>query len=537
MPPAHSANSSRYTPFLQLGKGGMAAVYLAAMRAAHGATKLVVVKELLPDLVPDPEFRTMFVDEARLGTRLSHPNVVNIFEVLDDGDGRCSIVMEYLEGQPLSRVRHALRASPLWLPLQLAIIVDVLNGLNYAHELKGYDGAPMNIVHRDISPQNVFVNYTGDVKIVDFGIAKANDSLAETRAGVIKGKVAYMAPEQALGMKIDRRADIFSVGVMMFEALVGARMWNGMNEAAIIHRLTTSDIPKPSAVKPGLPSALDAVCQKALAPNPDERFATAAEFIAELELAAAGLPSRRAIGEAVSGVFAAERENIARVIEERLGSMKSTSSGDYAPLSEPPKVVTFAHGTLSEEHPRPMPAVESGTFTAKGSALIGSAARSRQPAKARRAPLVLVGVVVAAVSLGGSFAALRFTRARSVAKASEAHTTAGSALARQIPAKSTLTLKVTPANAKLSVDGSELPAGTTKLEGSIDAQRRTLHVETPGYQPRDVVLSFVVDTTLEIALDPVATAPTAGRISGKPRSKPDANPTAKPTSTEPDIGY
>src|SRR5690349_17441022 len=166
--------------------------------------------------------------------------------------------MEYLEGQPLNRIVHRLQRAgqSLSLGMHLRVLIEVCSGLHHAHELTDYDGTPLGVVHRDVTPHNVFVTYDGQVKVVDFGIAKALNSSAETRTGVLKGKVAYMAPEQARGERVDRRADVFSVGVMMWEAATGRRLWKGVPDLTVLHRLINGDIPSPRGIDPDVPEGL-----------------------------------------------------------------------------------------------------------------------------------------------------------------------------------------------------------------------------------------------------------------------------------------
>ncbi len=219
--PGASNERATYRRIAELGRGGMATVHLAAMQGPHGVTKLVVIKELRPELAMNDEFVVMFFDEARLAARLNHPNIVQSYEVGEE-NGRQFIVMEYLEGQPLHRVWNKLQSSgKMTVDVNLQVVSDVLSGLDYAHELANFNGSALNIVHRDVSPHNVFVTYTGDVKVVDFGIAKAADSSTQTRVGTLKGKLTYMPPEQAMGEKVDRRADIFAVGVLLWESSAG----------------------------------------------------------------------------------------------------------------------------------------------------------------------------------------------------------------------------------------------------------------------------------------------------------------------------
>src|SRR6185369_9959070 len=267
-----SANSlGKYRLIAELGHGGMAEVYLAVVRGPAGFNKLLVIKQIRPQLAEDPEFLGMFLDEARLAARFSHPNVVQTNEVGQEGD-RYFIAMEYLEGQPLNRVIHRLgRATGVPLGMHVKVMLEVCAGLHHAHELADYDGTPLSVVHRDFTPHNIFLTYDGLVKVVDFGIAKAMNSSSETRTGVLKGKVAYMAPEQARGERVDRRADIFSVGVMLWEAATGKRLWKGVPDITILQRLLSGEIPTPRSVKPDISEKLEAIILKALSHQRDDR--------------------------------------------------------------------------------------------------------------------------------------------------------------------------------------------------------------------------------------------------------------------------
>ena len=194
-----------------LGSGGMADVFLAVADGPEGFRKLCVVKLLKETMAEDDEYRAMFLDEARLAARLNHPHIVQTFEV-GETHGRLMIVMEYIEGQPATRVRRRLTAEQFSLTATVSILCDVLDALEYAHGLTNFDGSKLGIVHRDVSPHNIIIGYDGRAKLVDFGIAKSAAAMQQTQAGVLKGKAAYMAPEQAMMRAIDGRADVFSVG-------------------------------------------------------------------------------------------------------------------------------------------------------------------------------------------------------------------------------------------------------------------------------------------------------------------------------------
>ena len=265
------ANSPKYQLLMELGKGGMGVVHLAMSRGPQGFTKLLVLKIMRRELLGEPELLQMFLEEARISARLAHPNIVHVFEV-GEHEGCPCIVMEYLEGQPLSSMLVRAPEKPP-LPLHLQVLAKALAGLHAAHELRDYDGTSLKLVHRDVSPHNLFVLFDGQVKVLDFGIAKAVGSEVETRTGSPKGKIRYMSPEQLIRDPLDRRADVFSVGVLMWEALARRRMWGEMEEGEVTRALLNQRIP-PLPEGDHIPAELRAICARALAPDPADRYPT-----------------------------------------------------------------------------------------------------------------------------------------------------------------------------------------------------------------------------------------------------------------------
>lgn len=317
----------KYRFLVELGSGGMGDVFLAVAQGPKGFNKLQVIKRLRPELVDDPEFLGMFLNEARIAARLNHPNVVQTNEV-SEHENEYFIAMEFLEGQSLYAItKRAVSSSPknappqrMPLALHLHVLAEACEGLHYAHELADYDGTPLALVHRDCSPQNIFVTYDGEVKVLDFGIAKAADNATVTRTGVLKGKVPYMAPEQLDGRRIDRRTDLFAVGAMLWEAATGTRLWKGLNDIQIAHRLHHKDVPQPSSFEPNVDPQLEAIVMKALAHRPDDRYQTAAELQAVLDayVNKLGGVRRRDLGKYAGSLFTDTRKQLRRKIEEEL---------------------------------------------------------------------------------------------------------------------------------------------------------------------------------------------------------------------------
>jgi serine/threonine-protein kinase len=352
----------KYRLLAELGHGGMADVFLAVAEgpAGSGFSKLTVIKRLRKNLAEDPEFVTMLMDEARIAARLNHPNVVQTNEVGHVGT-QYFIAMEHLDGQPLHRIQlraSAPDAKPFPKALQYLVLCDALAGLHHAHELKDYDGTSLEVVHRDVTPHNLFVTYDGQVKVVDFGIAKAVGRASETRQGLVKGKVRYMGPEQGVGGKIDRRADLYAVGIMLWEMATGRRMWKDMEEGDILRALVGGDVmrsPREAAPDADVPEAIDKICQKALARWVEDRYATAEELRSDIEhyLAESGqlLDARRKLGPYVAELFSDDRKEMKGVLESQLAQLASKTKTEFKtvfiPLESTPNLTpSSAHQRL-----------------------------------------------------------------------------------------------------------------------------------------------------------------------------------------------
>ncbi|HUB08747.1 MAG TPA: serine/threonine-protein kinase [Myxococcales bacterium] len=276
----------RYTLLGKLATGGMAEVFLARQEGPEGFAKTVVVKRILPHLAQDESFVRMFLNEARLAAVINHPNVVSIFELGQDAETESYyMAMEFIDGCNLKRIVHdAARTRSRFAPeLCARVIADACAGLDYAHNLKGEDRQPLHIVHRDISPENVLVTYSGLVKVVDFGIAKAASIEGKTQAGQIKGKFGYMPPEQLLGEPLDRRADVWALGVVLYWLCAGVKPFSGENEAVIMQKILGSEPEPLDNVVSGIPRRLAEVVHTALAKEPKQRYESARALQDDLE--------------------------------------------------------------------------------------------------------------------------------------------------------------------------------------------------------------------------------------------------------------
>jgi serine/threonine-protein kinase len=276
----------RYALFAEIASGGMATVHLGRLTGAVGFSRTVAVKRLHQHFAKDPEFVSMFLDEARLAARIRHPNVVPTLDVVAI-KGELFLVMEYVHGETLSRLVRAAVQRGNKIPPQIvvAIMAGVLHGLHAAHQAKSEFGQPLGIVHRDVSPQNVLVGTDGVARVLDFGIAKAAGRLQTTRTGQLKGKLPYMAPEQILAGSVSAQTDIYSAAVVIWEALTGRRLFPGNVEAHILRQVLHDSVEAPSKWVPDLPPILDQITLRGLRHNPAERFASAREMAVELERA------------------------------------------------------------------------------------------------------------------------------------------------------------------------------------------------------------------------------------------------------------
>ncbi|WP_437957638.1 protein kinase [Sorangium sp. So ce119] len=323
----------RYRLLKKIGMGGMAEIWVASVAGISGVRKICVVKQILPHLADSPEFVRMFLDEARIAATLDHPNLVQMYDI-EEVDGVPVIAMEYLHGEDLRTIKKSLRTANRRMPVEHAITIaaGVAAGLHYAHEKVGFDGKPLDIVHRDVSPHNVFVTYDGAVKILDFGIAKAANRVNETRDGALKGKVPYMSPEQCTSEKLDRRSDIYSVGILLYEMSTGSRLFRrGATEFELMRAIVEDPVMPPSQVSSDYPPELERIVLRCLERDREKRYATARDLQIDLEafareqrLATSALALSSFMSElfgqrveAWRGALASESELLSHIVEKQ----------------------------------------------------------------------------------------------------------------------------------------------------------------------------------------------------------------------------
>lgn len=313
----HGEHFGKYVLVGEIAIGGMAEVFLGVKQGLEGFLKVVVLKRVLPHFSDNEQFIRMFIDEARIAARLDHPNIVRTYE-FGEVNGQYYTVMEYLPGEDLRGILRRLSNARQRLPLHVAvgIVAQLCAGLHCAHQLTDTNGRPLNLVHRDVSPANIILTYGGEVKIIDFGVAKTN--MTATVTGTIKGKLAYMPPEQILARGVDQRSDIFSAGVVLWELLTGRRLFGRASDAATLYAIMNDAVPHPSRYRSEVPRELDAIVMRALSRSPADRYDTADEMAAALEQFMTTLPKydTRAVASIVEELFGSERAEAKRAISQ-----------------------------------------------------------------------------------------------------------------------------------------------------------------------------------------------------------------------------
>jgi len=539
----------RYQLLGLLGEGGMGRLYIAERRGIQGFVKIVALKRIQPHLADSKQLREMFLNEARIAARLEHPNIVATYE-LGEVDGNYFISMEYLPGEDLSAIIAGCVNERMPIDIAAALAQQAAQGLHYAHEARDGHGKPIGLVHRDVSPRNIFVTYHGIVKLLDFGVVRGPEK-QKSVPGVFKGKYGYCAPEQLEGRAIDRRTDVFCLGIALWECLTGARLFDADSDAATIDAVRSRRIDPPSALRPDVPPELDAIAMRALARDPARRFKTAHDVSEELDRFLIGVddrPTSKSVGRWMETIFGAERASLKKAISqggeieatlERLfalhairpahaevtgstgghalaqpralwsTSVGSHPSGDRRSGSEPsftPPTIgpTLADGLAGRGSSGARSAVTPPTPARAAAALrvARDTADPRPPRAGRRAGISLtialgVGLLLAGVGVVG-WVALRGEHSFSGTPPSS----------RAARATATLEIRSQPSGAHVFVDGSpsglRTPATLTGLSLGIVVRVR---LDKPGFEPASAQVQLtdtqpqIVSLTLKQAND------------------------------------
>ncbi len=490
----------RYRVIGRIATGGMADILLGKLTGPSGFERAVVIKSILPHLARDEEFVGMFLDEARLTAQIRHPNVVQVHELGRDGPV-LYLVMEYLDGESCNTILREAARRGVHPPHVLAahICAEVAAGLHAAHTLTDEDGKSRAVVHRDVSPQNVLVTYDGQVKLLDFGIAKATGRMAEgTKAGQIKGKFAYMAPEQATRAEVDARTDIFSLGVVLWEMTTGRRLFKRPSELMVLRALSEEPIPKPSDQIKRYPPLLEAIVMRALARDPKERFQTALDLRQALSGWLRGTDSDDTVEHQLASYMTdrfAERAAVKRGLMTRAVAIDSFEELEISVVNEPSLEMTSSEAMFD----MPVPPAA---------------------APVQRLPWLVVVTVVSVVACGAAIAMLLL---RTQPPRAVVTTSAIPPLAPVPSSTVTMHLQSIPSESTVAIDGVE--RGRTPLDVAVPRDRAlTLEISHPGYLSVRVDRVPKNDLELELSLEREAsTRPTPTSPPGKkpPRRKAD----------------
>jgi eukaryotic-like serine/threonine-protein kinase len=483
----------RYQLLKKLASGGMGQVFLART-GQEGFEKLVVLKRLLPHLVEDEEFFTMFQDEAKITMRLNHPNIAQIFEFGEER-GIHYLVMEYIAGEDIRRLTKRVAAAGQNLPLGviLRVIADAAAGLDYAHKGRDSKGVPLGLVHRDVSPQNVLVGFDGAVKLIDFGVAKAAGRAQHTATGM--GKFPYMSPEQAEGLDIDLRSDVFALGIVLWELLTNKRLFKGDSDVMTQRLVKLCQVPPPSQVDSTLPVDLDALVLKALAKNPEDRYPDAGAFRLALEEFAMknSIPASSAHLVAFLQPFYADRINL-EANASSLDDLTSETELDW-------------NGSAKTAAPTASPAPElvARTQTGKGT----QALPAKKPARGMW--LGLGGAAVVAVAV-----LAYFTRGREVTPVTVGPPVEQAEPVKPLPVveleKLTFQIVSEPPGADVELAGKRVGSTPLALAYAKSELPLQLRVSHEGFEPRDLNLTASSERQLSAQLvkrkaKPVANKP------------------------------
>lgn len=469
----------RYQLLKKIASGGMGQVFLARTAGTQGFEKLIVIKTLLPHLADDHEFREMFFTEARIAARLNHPNLIQIFDLGQEGRSYF-LAMEYVAGEDVRHLEQRARMESQSIPLGPAsrIVADAAAGLDYAHRARTSQGEPLGLVHRDVSPQNILVGFDGAVKLIDFGVVKALDRLQHTATGILKGKYPYMSPEQASGEEVDHRSDVFSLGIIFWELLTGTRLFKGASDMISIRLVRECKVAPPSAVNAAIPQDLDALVLRALSRDPEGRYPDASAFRLAIEDFIVAQKPQASSAHLVAYMRGLYGERIARDADptacDTLNSPDQLDTGDSTTGSK-------SESSSPRRATSPDRAVES-------TALI---APSRPPRISLTGRWGLAAILIAAAAI--SLLALRVGKARRAASFLEGGIQAGRDSDSRLdateagPAAVAITLASKPSGATVEVDGKKL--GVTPLTFELGDAHAEALFSYPGFEPVQVTVT------------------------------------------------
>jgi serine/threonine protein kinase len=522
----------RYHLLGLLGEGGMGRLYIAERRGVQGFVKIVALKRILPHLADSPQLRDMFLNEARIAARLEHPNIVATYE-LGEVEGKYFISMEYLPGEDLSAVIGRCQGGQA-IPLEIAagLAQQVAKGLHYAHDARDGQGRLIGLVHRDVSPRNIFVTYHGGVKLLDFGMVR-NPAGPNSVPGVFKGKYGYCAPEQLEGGRIDRRTDVFCLGIVLWECLTGSRLFDTGNDIETINAVRSRRIERPSVLRPEVPRPLEEIVLRALAREPAQRYQSAHEMSEELDrflLARNNRPTTTSVGQWIEGLFGSERAALKKSISQgdsAEGALQRLKAIDAANAAAPD--LERSSSGRSTAQPRALWSTNFGAGPSSGprtESLRAAASEEDDLSSTRPVPvtvppsastgagarggatrILVVGSLIAVAGLGGLGA---------LAMRGESPP-AGSATSLAAQATTNIDLRSAPAGASIFVDGRPTGLKTPAVLAGLPVGRTVkLRLDLGGYAvaSKETTLTAGQPQTLSFTLE---SAMGTVRLVGLPR--------------------
>jgi serine/threonine protein kinase len=458
----------------ELATGGMAELFLAVHGGLEGVLKIVALKRILPHLSRSPEFTQMFIDEARIAARLDHPNIVRTYE-FDEFEGQYFTVMEYLAGEDLAKVLNRVVALQQPFPLELAtsVIAQVCSALHFAHELTDPRGRPLGLVHRDVSPSNIVVTYAGEVKLIDFGVAKISVNARRTSTGTIKGKFAYMSPEQVQARNVDRRSDVFSMGIVLWELLTGRPLFTRKSEADTLYAIVNEPIPSVRRLRPEVPSELEAIVMRALARAPEDRYQTAEEMQLALDRIPAILPSVIAHGvDAPRCSRDTSPRALARTMEELFGTARTSAKRSIAQTRSLAKNISRVMKRRCGTRTSLVQYIEHRSETRFGHQPVAEAVTASHSLRA-------LGLASLAMVVGAAGAMTYLVSRHAELEAP----------GKPAPAPATLTITSTPPGAAIFIAGEPTGMTSPATLPSITAGQVVVRLELAGYQPAEATVA------------------------------------------------
>ena len=551
-PPVSASGPDRFDQYQlveKIASGGMAELYKAKRSGVEGFQKIVAIKKILPHMADEEQFIAMFADEAKLAAQLNHPNIVHIYDLGKIDSGGYFIAMEYVEGRDLRAILQAGRETGTPLPVPLAIYVasKVASALDYAHRRREADGRELGIVHRDVSPQNILISHEGDIKLCDFGIAKAASKASITDAGALRGKLLYMSPEQAWGKPIDRRSDLFSLGVVLSEMLTGEKLFRGDSDLTVLEKVRAAEVAAPSAVNSEVPRALDAIVLKALARDTEGRHGNASDLLRDLESVLYSYSPAPGSADLAIYLHRLQAEEAAAAEVREREAARAPAEPERKHRAKVAPLPRRATGSAPGVTPVPAPQIPSelaalaaavGAEATSGSGVFGTFSSKRVEAERKsRGPLFVAINIAALVLIGGTawFATRKSSPAPAMVTGTEIRPTAPPAELPTKPLGGAAAAEPTPAIDPRGVEEEvrrQIAARRKELQQALEASRAAAATNEARTQEQKVP---ELPESIPTAEPPVGSIEPTAVPTEAPPAEAEVEPTHPPPPREPEV--